>query len=328
MLEELDRKILYSLDEDSSKSLTRIGQETGTTPQLVKYRLERMEKRGLILAYWPMIEFRKLGYFNISYFLKLKNLSAESEKALYRYLNNRNDFNIVMRGDGYWDLHFTVSSRSLFLSVEAFNEFFDRFHQQVMGYDTAVSVGFFQFRREYLNGGKRAKEKRRPLAYTGADVEKENLGETDLRIIEELNGNSRRSYAEMAERLGMTRDAIIGGSKRIERKGIIQSRTLLLDHDRIGFPRFRILFRMSDLTNERFGRFFEFCQDHPNVIHLLRLLGNWQALIDVEIEDRERLRELLRRINSRFGDLILQSEITHAYRIDKFRDVPMKLAKA
>ena len=82
MLEELDRKILYSLDADSTTSLTKISQEVGISPQLVKYHLARLKKEGLILAYWPMLDFRKLGYFNVSYFLKLKNLSGEKEKEL------------------------------------------------------------------------------------------------------------------------------------------------------------------------------------------------------------------------------------------------------
>ena len=84
---------------------------------------------------------------------------------------------------------------------------------------------------------------------------------------------------------------------------------------------------MTHLTSEKFQEFFDFCQDHPNIIHLLRLFGNWQALIDVEIENREKLRKLLGQITNKFDGLILRLENTQVYKIDKFRDIPMKIEK-
>ena len=328
MLQELDKKILYSLDEDSSKSLTKISQELGITPQLVKYHLEKLEKEGIILAYWPMIEFRKLGYFNVSYFLKLKNLSVEAEKSMYQYLKNANDFNIVMRGDGYWDLHITISTKSIFRSVEIFNGFYDKFHRYIFTHDTAISVGFYQFRREYLNEKKTVKKMPKiHMAYTGADVSEITLKKKDVEIIEEINKNSRQSYADISKQLEISRESVIYGMEKIAKEGIVQSHTYLLDHEKIGFPRFRILIQMTNLTSEKFQEFFDFCQDHPNIIHLLRLFGNWQALIDVEIENREKLRKLLGQITNKFDGLILRLENTQVYKIDKFRDIPMKIEK-
>src|SRR3989344_4867952 len=200
MLGTLDKKILYSLDEDSSKSLTKISQELRITPQLVKYHLEKLKTQGVILAYWPMIEFRKLGYFNVSFFLKLKNLSGVIEKNIYQYLKKKNDFNIVMRGDGYWDLHITISAKNIFKSVEIFNEFYDTFHNYIFSYETAVSVGFYQFRREYFNDKKSTIQiSKAPMAYTGADVKQSVLKVKDLEIIEEVNKNSRQSYSDIAK---------------------------------------------------------------------------------------------------------------------------------
>jgi DNA-binding Lrp family transcriptional regulator len=324
MLEEIDKKILFSLDEDSSKSLTKISQELGITPQLVKYHLEKLKKEGVILAYWPMIEFRKLGYFNVSYFLKLKNLSPESEKNIIQYLNRENDFNIVMWGDGYWDLHITISARNIFRTVEVFNNFYDQFHHFVFSYETAISVGFYQFQRKYL-GDKKDAPKLTPMAFTGADVEKIKLNPDQIKIIEELNKNCRVSYADLVYFLDFSRDKIIYNIKKIQKEKIIQSHALLLDTDKIGFSRYRVLIQLTNFTSNKFKDFFDFCQNHPNIIHLLRLFGNWQALIDIEIENEEKLRKLLKKIMQEYGDFILRIEKTHVYKIQKFRDVPLKL---
>lgn len=323
-LEKHERGILYSLDEDSGKSLTKIGQELGISPQLVKYHIEKLQEKGLILAFWPMIEFRNLGNSNASYFLKLKNLSAEKEREIYTYLKGQNEIIIVMRGDGYWDLHLTIATRSIFASVAAFNKFYDRFHQHIASYDTAISVGFFQFRREYLNPHRTKKEF--PLmAFTGGDVPEIKFSKIQLQIIEALNQNCRQSLSDIAEKIGAKRDTVVYNSKKIQEAEIIQSRTLLLDHDKLGWPRYRALLQVSNFTSERFKDFFSFCQKNPNIIYLLRLFGNWQALVDIEIESAEKLRGLFREMMQKYGDIILRIENTHVYKIGKFRDVPMKL---
>lgn len=321
MLENIDRKILYSLDEDSAKSLTKISQEVGISPQLVKYHIARLKKGGLILAYWPMIDFRKLGYFNVSYFLKLKNLSAQKEKELMHHLKYGNDFNIVMRGDGYWDLHFTISARNIFLAVQIFNAFYDQFHNNILSYETAISVGFYQFGRQYLAEKKTAAGGRQ-LAFTGGNVEEIKLNKKQLAIVESLNKNCRQSYSELAECLKISRERVISNVKKMKKVGIIQSNALLLDHEKIGYPRYRVLLQMTNFTSEKADDFFIFCQQHPNVISFLNLFGNWQALIDVEIESREKLRKLFEEIMQKYGDVVLRIESTNVYKTEKFRDIP------
>ncbi|MFA5872096.1 MAG: Lrp/AsnC family transcriptional regulator [Parcubacteria group bacterium] len=325
-IDNFDRRILYSLDEDSSKSLTKISQELDTTPQLVKYRLERLEKNGFIQAYWPMIEFRNLRNSNASYFLKLKNLSTEKEREIYAYLKSQNNIIIVMRGDGYWDLHLTIATRNIFASVAVFNKFYDRFHQSIANYDTAISVGFYQFRREYLNP-RATKKEYPPMALTGADVQEIKFSELQLQILEALNQNCRQSLSDIAEKIGVKRDTVVYNFNKISKTSIIQSHALLLDHDKLGWPRYRALLQVTDFTSVKFKDFFSYCQRNPNIIHLLRLFGNWQALIDIEIESREKLRDLFRDMMQKYGDIILRVESTHVYKTDKFRDIPLKISK-
>jgi DNA-binding Lrp family transcriptional regulator len=48
MFTKLDKKILFSLDEDGRKSYTKIAKELNTTPQVVKYRLENLLEKKII----------------------------------------------------------------------------------------------------------------------------------------------------------------------------------------------------------------------------------------------------------------------------------------
>ena len=57
-----DRKILYQLDLNCRQSNTQIGKKVGLSKEVVNYRINRMEKEGIIIRYWTEIDLFKLGY--------------------------------------------------------------------------------------------------------------------------------------------------------------------------------------------------------------------------------------------------------------------------
>ena len=57
-----DRKILYELDLNCRQSNTQIGKKVGLKKDVVSYRINNMEKEGIIKDYWTVIDTFKLGY--------------------------------------------------------------------------------------------------------------------------------------------------------------------------------------------------------------------------------------------------------------------------
>jgi len=47
-------------------------------------------------------------------------------------------------------------------------------------------------------------------------------------------------------------------------------------------------------------------------------MGNWQLMLDIEIENREGLRDLLREMKFQFGTIIFKIEINEVYSMEKF----------
>ncbi|HWQ60373.1 MAG TPA: Lrp/AsnC family transcriptional regulator, partial [Candidatus Fimivivens sp.] len=232
--------------------------------------------------------------------------------------------NIVMRGDGYWDLHFTISTKCIFRAVEIFDAFQSRFSESIAQYETAISVGFSQFARGYLCT-KRIIGDSKPLAYTGGEVEEISLSETERKVLACLNENGRRSYSEIARKSNVSREVVAYAIRKLERLGVIQSYAILLNQEKVGFPRHRVLLRLAHVESERFKEFFEYCSGNGNIVSFLKLFGNWQALIDIEIANREELRSLFREIMNHYSDVVLQIENTQVYSIDAFRDIPARL---
>jgi len=53
-------------------------------------------------------------------------------------------------------------------------------------------------------------------------------------------------------------------------------------------------------------------------------MGSWELLLDIEIESREKLRDLIREMKNQFKDIIRQAEINEVYKMDKFTQMAIE----
>ncbi len=319
----LDKKILHLLDRNSRASYSEIAKKLSTSPQVVKYRVESLYARGILLYCFPMAEYRGLGYFFGLHFIKLQNLTQEKEAEFYAYLNSHRFIPIIMRGQGYADLIIAIDGKGIHHLGEIMHELQNKFGDYFLDWDTVIPIGFSRFNRNYLVG----KEEATPnVAFTGAPVKME-LDETDSKILSMLNFNARTPTAEIARKTGITFETASKKIKKLEKSGIIQCYTILPDHVKLGFPRHRTLLKFGNLSEKEEKRFFSFCNLHPNIVHHLKVLGNWDAVIDIECESTEKLREIIMGIKYEFSGVVKRIEPTYIYKIDQFRDIPIEHPK-
>lgn len=317
----LDRKILYELDKNSRQSYSSIAKTLKTSPQVVKYRVENLYKTGNLHYCWPMVEYRKAGYFFGLYFFKLQNMDEKNEKKLYDYLNAHKYIPIIMRGEGYADLILGICAKGIFHLNEIVKDLNNRFSEYFLEYDATIPIGFSQFHRTYLLD----KEKESPkVPFTGADVKEAKLNENERKVLSMLNYNARTPLVDIGRKIGISEITAKTILKKLGREGIIQSYTILPDHVLLGKPRHRVLFKLKNLTAEKEKTLFSYCQLHPNIIHHLRVLGNWDLVLDIEVERGEQFRKIIQEVKYRFSDIIHRVEPTYIYKIDKFRDIPVE----
>ncbi len=319
-IDGLDRKILHRLDRDSRASYSEIAKALRTSPQVVKYRIESLYARGILLYCWPMVEYRGIGYFFGLYFIKLHNMTPEGEKKFYDYLNAHRYIPIVMRSQGYADVIIAIDGKGIHHLSEIARELQNRFSDYFLEWDVVIPIGFSRFNRNYLVG---TDEITPDVAFTGAPVEIK-LDETDRKVLSMLNYNARTPTAEIARRIGVSYENALKRIRRLEESGVIQCYTIMVDHVRLGYPRYRTLVKFKNLTEKEERRFFTYCNLHPNIVHHLKVLGNWDLVIDIEAESMEKLREIVMDIKAVFSDIVQQIEPAYVYRIDKFRDIPVE----
>lgn len=115
----------------------------------------------------------------------------------------------------------------------------------------------------------------------------EDLDEIDLRILEELLKDSRKSFREVARSVGISVGTVLARVKNMEKKGVIKGYTVLLDHEKLGYE----LTAVIELTVSK-GRLLEVDKEiakKPNVCAVYDTTGLTDAMIIAKFKTREEL---------------------------------------
>ena len=99
-----DKKILYQLDLDARQSNTKVAKKVGLSKEVVNYRINKLEKEGVIKSYYTIIDISKLGYFSFRVYIKLLDATPEKEKELIDFLVQEKRSFFVAETDGPFDI--------------------------------------------------------------------------------------------------------------------------------------------------------------------------------------------------------------------------------
>lgn len=104
-IDQMDRKILNILNQDSSLSYSRIAKELNTSFDVVRYRIRQLLNKRIIIKFSAEISLKKLGYTEYLYRIKLKNVSLEKMNSLKKRIQMHNSVTYAF---------FDISSFNLF----------------------------------------------------------------------------------------------------------------------------------------------------------------------------------------------------------------------
>ena len=68
-----DRKIIYQLALDARQPVSKIAKKVRLSPQVVEYKIKRLENLGVITGYYTCIDISKIGYSIFKIYFKLQN---------------------------------------------------------------------------------------------------------------------------------------------------------------------------------------------------------------------------------------------------------------
>ncbi|MEA3514792.1 MAG: winged helix-turn-helix transcriptional regulator [Nanoarchaeota archaeon] len=302
-LDKKDKEILFELDLNARMPLTQLAKRIKLSPQTTKYRIERLEKKGVIRGYVTFFDASKFGYLYYRLYIRYENVSLEDEKRIIDYFKKHEDVVWFISTSGRWDLEILFTARNFIhfnkILKDVYAKFPDKLHNNLI----SVSIANYHQKRGYLLN----KKTKVQLDY-GGEPEIVKIDNLDKKIIRLINQNARFTSSEIGAKLDINYKTIQLRIKKLEEKGIIQAYRTWIDFKKIESLYYKSLIKLRKFPKEEENKILSFCAQNPNVIYLTTCVWPWDIELEVETQEEKTFLEILRSFRELMGDLIIDSE--------------------
>jgi Lrp/AsnC family transcriptional regulator for asnA, asnC and gidA len=110
-LDEIDLRLLEILQKNCKTNFTHISNELSIPESTIRYRIERLEKKGIITNYIALVNPRKVG-LNITAITMIK-LNPPSIQKVSKKLAKFHELRHLFRTTGLYDLVSVVNARDI-----------------------------------------------------------------------------------------------------------------------------------------------------------------------------------------------------------------------
>jgi DNA-binding Lrp family transcriptional regulator len=310
-----DRKILYELDFEARQSLSNIGKKVGLPAEVVHYRIKKLEKEGIITGYNFMVDLAKLGRQQYKLYLRLQHCNANIKGKIIRCLMAHDNVKWLVSCQGAFDLIMAIETNSISDFDEVKEDILSKIDKYVLEKSITTLIEASAYRRTYFLSKEFSEEK---ALYVMGKQEKIDIDKTDMEILKTLAKKGRISIIEIAMELSMTPRIISYRIKQLEKKGVILGCRITLNYEKLGLKFLKALIYLERSTKQKINTLKEYCRRQPNIIHCVKVLGNWDIEPEFEVYNIEDYYRIIEEIQNNFSGIIKRIDTVMITKEHKF----------
>ena len=138
---------------------------------------------------------------------------------------------------------------------------------------------------------------------------------TQARILSALSLNARASYSEIAEQLGVSRQAVKYNHDLLLSRGIIESHYALLNIVKLGLLYHRVFLHVANVSPAAERKLIEYFRQHPNVGWVVEQDGPWDLALAVWTRSMTAFEKVLDDIMFKLGRQVDEKRVSYSARI-------------
>lgn len=146
-----------------------------------------------------------------------------------------------------------------------------------------------------------------------------HLDQTDIKILKELQHDSRLSIRELSKRVNLSPSSVSDRIHKLEDNKIIEGYTIKINKKALGLTIQCII--QIDIKNSEFQKFKDFIYDYPGVSFCYRITGHSCIMVKLNvrtIEEIEQFVDCISKMNGTTSTNIIFSEVSVNKDIDTF----------
>lgn len=295
-LDRKDREILYQLDLDSRQSNAQIAKKVRLSKEVVAYRIERLQRNGIIEGFYVLADMTKFGYLNARIFLKLKDIGPDEEKRLVDFFIAHDSFWWV---DGISGAFTDLGLACWVKGIEDFSELkeslLNKYRHNLEFYRDSFYSKLHFWSRSYLTG----RDEKRKYAVIPGDSKPIKFDNHDLRLMAALSQNARISLLDLAVKTGLSVGATKNRLENLKKSGAILGFRPKINLGKIGYYWYKVELQLEENTAK--NAMLAYFSSHPNIIYAYESIGGGTDLeLEMEVESYEKFREVIDGIRKKF----------------------------
>ncbi len=317
-MDKFDMKLLAVLEEDARQTSSKIAKRLNTSQQVVSYRIKSLEKRKVIIGYYPIINITKLGYTSYRTMFRLNDTDKKTHSEIVKYLKENSNVLWFVDCGGRWDLIVNFIARNILHYSALLRDFRNSFKGLVQNPDVLTTIEMIHLGREYLT--KKKREIMEPPHF-GREEEKILPDLTNLKILKILSKDARTNSVQISQELGIRPSTVMLRIKDMKKSGIIQGFRAQLNLENTPYKGYKAVVKFQNITEEVEHDIIGYLNQDVRVYAIIRIIGLWDFEIEFEVENNEQMLELTRSFRDKFKEHIKEFEVIplfHEYRYNFF----------
>ena len=316
-LDKRDYKILTTLAKNARIPLTKIAKMVNLSRDSVNYRIKRMQEKGFLLMFTPIINTNIFGYDSYHIFLLLEESRKDKRGQLLKNLKEDPHVKEIMEYSDRWDLEVVLISKTIHDLDKLKERLFNKYSDIILEKSTLETIkvytsNFFPIRHfdETFTMGKK-----RELG----DVKHDSI---DIKILRMLSQDCRRSTYNIGREIGLNADTIGTRIKRMLKDGIIEKFTIIVNLNMLGFHWYTFAMQNSALDERSDRKLRTFSSNSRNIIRASKMLGSFDVLFYLLSDSTTGFHRTIKQLKSEFSDVIKSYETWIAYKEHYFESFP------
>lgn len=134
------------------------------------------------------------------------------------------------------------------------------------------------------------------------------IDKKDLKILFELDSDSRQSLNELAKKTKLSRDVVTYRIKRLEKENILQKYITIIDFSKLGYQVIRLYIKLKNTTPEIEKQMVDFFLKEKSLFTLYKVDGKYDLALGFLFKDLHSYQKVWEHFLSKFKTFVTKSE--------------------
>ncbi|MGV8150194.1 MAG: Lrp/AsnC family transcriptional regulator [Candidatus Woesearchaeota archaeon] len=309
-LSQLDKKILFEMDHQARTPLSIIAKRLHTSIQVIKYRLEKLQKENIIQGYYADINSSKLGVAIYVVYFKFQNMNEDTEKLFITHIVKQKNIGLNVSVNGPWDYSIGIWAETVVQFEESYKKIMRDYEKYVRSKLITIETEFYYFKPKMFS----EKTPSETQITMKGDIKRADIDEKDKKILLELSHDCRISLVDLAKKLDMTPNAIKARIKHLEKEKIILGYRIMINYPLLGYLHYRVFLHLENITEEKEKKLIGYLKYQTPVISVTKTVGYSTLEFRAIVKNVEEFYDMIHLLKGQFPDIVsIDSLIYHKF---------------